>query len=146
MQPKRLLLIGTGTIAVAVGLALAASAVAAPATAHGTGKLTQRLDISIVKAGPTGSGERVELRNFAIEPGVPVTITFTNHTGQFHTFTATGLGLSAIVPPSSANKPGKTTITFTAHAFGVFDWRCVLCPSHRDAMPMGGKIYAIVAV
>ena len=150
MQSRRLLplLIGTGTVAVAAGLVLAASAVAAPAASHGAGRLAQRLDISIVKTGPTGSGERVELRNFAIEPGLPITITFTNHTRQFHTFTAPGLGLSAIVPPGTAHKPGKTTITFTAHTFGVFDWHCVLCPGpgHPDAMPMGGKIYAIVAV
>ena len=148
MQPRRLLLLlGTGTVAVTAGLALATSAVAAPATSHGAGKFAQRLDISIVKAGPTGSGERVELSNFAIEPGLPVTITFTNHTRQFHTFTATGLGLSALVPPGTARRPGTTTITFTAHTFGVFDWHCVICPSpgHPDAMRMGGKIYAIVA-
>ena len=148
MQPRRLLFLGTGTFALAIGLALAAPAVAASAASPHTGMLTQRLELSIVKAGPAGSGERVELRNFAIEPGLPVTITFTNHTGRFHTFTSPGLGLSAIVPPGTAHKAGKVTITFTAHAFGVFDWKCVLCPSpgHPDAMPMGGKIYAIVAV
>ena len=108
----------------------------------------QSLSIAIRPAMGANHGEHVTPLHLAVEPGLPVHITFTNYTAKFHTFTAPGLGITALIRPAHGNTPTKTTITFTAHSYGVFDWTCVLCPGQGDqnGAVMRGKIYAIVQV
>lgn len=91
-------------------------------------------------------GDRVPESNFALAPGLPVQITVTNYTREFHTFTAPGLGLSELVLPSRGHTPRKTTFTFTPHQWGAFAWHCVICPSGLHGRPhsMGGFVYLII--
>jgi plastocyanin len=93
-------------------------------------------------------GEHVALLNFAVQPGLPVHVTFTNHTQRFHTFTAAGLGVTALIRPAHGSTPTRTTVTFTARKFGVFSWACLLCPANEigSASAMSGKVYAIMHV
>ena len=88
------------------------------------------------------------LSHFAVEPGLPVHVTFTNYTGKFHTFTVPGLRVSALIRPAHGNTPTTTTVTFTAHEYGAFSWACLLCPGEEagNGMAMRGKIYAMMQV
>ncbi len=84
--------------------------------------------------------------NLAIAPGIPVRLTVTNYTREFHTITIPGLHVSALIFPARGKTPRKTTFTFTARGYGVFDWYCAVCTSgtHGLRHMMGGTIYAIV--
>lgn len=86
---------------------------------------------------PTKGSEHVALANFAVRPGVPVTLTVRNYTREAHTFTAPALGLDVKIAPGSAAAPTVTRFTFVA-PYGVFAWRCTDCPGD-----MQGKVYAI---
>jgi hypothetical protein len=86
---------------------------------------------------PTNSSEHVAMANFAVRPGVPVTLTILNYTREAHTFTAPSLGLDVKIKPGSLATPSVTRFTVVA-PYGVFDWRCTDCP-----VDMQGKIYAI---
>jgi hypothetical protein len=137
------------------GVAVLAAALGANAGAQsGTGGLrasampTQTLAIAIHLTGSASHGEHVTLPTFAVEPGLPVHVTFTNYTHKVHTFTVPALGISAVIGAAHGTTPGKTVVTFTAHAHGAFDWHCLLCPVQGGANSevMKGKIYAIVQV
>lgn len=86
---------------------------------------------------PVKGSEHVPMANFAVRPGVPVTITVRNYTREAHTFTAPSLGLKVKIAPGSATSPTVTRFTLVA-PYGVFDWRCTDCPGD-----MQGKVYAI---
>lgn len=88
---------------------------------------------------PRGSRGHTSPGNFAVEPGVPLTLTFINSTPEQHSFTAPGLGVSALISAGSKRMPTKTVVTFTPNKFGVFRWHCVFC---RDEM--SGHVYAII--
>jgi hypothetical protein len=82
--------------------------------------------------------EHVPMANFAVSPGVPVTLTVTNYTREGHTFIAPSLKLNVKIAPGSAAAPTVTRFTLVA-PYGVFAWHCADCPGY-----MQGKIYAIV--
>lgn len=102
---------------------------------------TQHVDLTILPVTPVRGmvDDRVLEPNFAVQPGVPVTITATNYTTVPHTFTVSDLGVSFAILPGAKTKPVKTSFTFTPNKRGVFAWHCVHCPGH-----MVGKIYTIV--
>jgi heme/copper-type cytochrome/quinol oxidase subunit 2 len=128
-------------IAIAAGAAAAAGgAVAPPLWTHGvfTAK-SQHIGFTIR---PAASDERVSVSNFAVRPGDPVTVTVTNYTAKAHTFTAPGLGISAMIPAGSQAHPRTTVFTFTAGSMGTFRWWCATpCGDN-----MGGTIYAVMRI
>jgi hypothetical protein len=152
MKPAKPLIIGLlGAGALAGMLALSAWAGTTPAKAIGpharpvtsmpsAGQpLTLgRLTIAIYARGPRL--EHVVPANFAVQPGVPLTLTFVNHTTRFHTFTSTGLGVSFLIKPGTKHGPTRTVVTFTPRTFGVFSWKCVV----RCGDDMAGKVYAVI--
>ena len=89
---------------------------------------------------PGGShGEHVTPGNFAVQAGVPVTITMVNHTLEPHTLTVPGLGFSVYIRPGAKGSPSKTVFAFTSNKRGVFRWYCAFC-----GKKMSGQIYAII--
>lgn len=102
---------------------------------------TQQVDLTILPVTPVrGAVDDIVVEpNFAVQPGVPVTITATNYTTAVHTFTVPGLGVSFAIAPGAKGKPATTDFTFTPNKRGVFTWRCDHCPGH-----MTGTLYAIV--
>ena len=129
-------------LAVVVGGLVAFSAPAARSApvAQPAGVHTQRVSVTI------RGGDRIVERNFALAAGVPVRITVTNFTHEFHTFTIPGLNVSALIRPSVGHTPRTTVVTFTAHSSGQFGWHCVICPSgsHGRRHDMSGTLYLIV--
>jgi heme/copper-type cytochrome/quinol oxidase subunit 2 len=148
MQLPRLLLPTLGAAALAIAFAPTAVAQTGTPGLRASVMPSQYLAIAIRPANGAKHDEHVTPLHLAVAPGLPVHITFTNYTGQFHTFTAPGLGVSALIRPAHGNTPTQTTVTFTAHSLGAFDWTCKLCPGqdHQDGAAMRGKIYAIVQV
>lgn len=102
---------------------------------------TQQVSLTILPVSPPRGtvDARVVEPNFAVAPGVPVTVTATNYTTEVHTFTITGLGVNFAILPGAKGAPVKTSFTFTPSKRGVFAWHCHHCPGH-----MTGTIYAIV--
>ena len=147
MQSRRILLTIAGVAGLAAALSSNAGAQSGPQGLRASAMPAQNLAITINAAG-TGHGEHVTVPTFAIEPGLPVRVTFTNRTQQMHTFTIPGLGVSAVIAAAHGATPTKTVVTFTAHQHGVFAWECLLCPTHggEAGAAMKGKIYAIVQV
>lgn len=122
-----------------VVLALIGAASAAAAAPAGT-PYVQNVGITIL------AGDRIAEANIALAPGLPVRITVTNFTRQFHTFTAPGLGLSVLILPARGQTAKTTTFSFTAHQWGSFAWHCAICPTamHGTPHPMSGTIYLII--
>lgn len=102
---------------------------------------TQNVDLTILPVTPVRGmvDDRVVEPNFAVQPGVPVTIHVTNYTTVVHTFTVPELDVSFAIPPGAKGKPATAAFTFTPNKRGVFAWHCVHCPGH-----MVGTIYTIV--
>jgi len=126
-------------IAAGVGHITQPAASAMP-KAHWTGPYSARQTIrasTSLDIVPTRDSEHVATANFAVRPGVPVTLTIRNYTREAHTFTAPSLGLDVKIKPGSRTAPSVTRFTVVA-PYGVFDWRCTDCPGD-----MRGKIYAI---
>jgi hypothetical protein len=148
MRPRRILLIGLGAMAAAAVLAPVCGARILGDGIRASTMPSQSLTIVIRPTAAAGHQEHVSLPTFAIEPGLPVRLTVVNQTRQPHTFTVPGLGVSALIAPAHGTTPTRTVVTFTAHAFGAFDWKCLLCPVGGSAgrEVMHGKIYAIVQV
>jgi heme/copper-type cytochrome/quinol oxidase subunit 2 len=86
------------------------------------------------------------LGNIAIAAGLPVRVTVTNYTREYHTFTISGLNVSALILPARGQTPRTTTFTFTASRVGVFRWYCVFCAEGKHGKPhtMGGTVYVII--
>ena len=124
-------------VAVAFGALAAGAGVAARPAAE-----PMRLTVDISAAGHDGV---VSPSTFAIRAGGTVTLTFRNHTRQFHTFTIPKLGISVLIRPAAGAAPRLTSATFVV-PYGVYDWECVLCASgvHHQMHVMRGKMYAIV--
>jgi heme/copper-type cytochrome/quinol oxidase subunit 2 len=137
-------LLTAAALAVGVAALLAASALAA------TSPSARLPHVQHVTLAITGSGmeEHVApaLGNIAIAAGVPVRVTVTNYTHEFHTFTILGLGVSALIHPATGTGPSTTTFTFTASRTGVFKWHCAFCASGTHGMPhdMGGTVYVVI--
>ena len=129
-------------VAVASALCVAATSVAAAAA----GVLPQRSphvqQVGIVVL----EGDHVLAPNIALAPGVPVRLVIRNDTTQFHTFTISGLHVSALILPARGGEPRTTVVRFTPHAWGTFAWHCVICPTgmHGRAHAMGGELYVMV--
>ena len=121
---------------VVIALVAAASVVAAPSRSH-----VQNIHITIMRGDYLSTGG-----NYALAPGVPVRVTVTNFTREFHTFTVPGLGVSQLVGPANGPDPSTTTFTFTAHTWGALPWHCLICPSgmHGRQHQMSGVLYIIV--
>lgn len=147
MKTRRILLTTAGVVALAASLVGTAAAQRAAGGLQASVMPPQKLEIAIRPASGMSHGEHVLPVHFAVEPGLPTHVTFVNYTRTFHTFTAPGLGVTALIRPAHGATPTRTTVTFTARDFGVFDWACVLCPA--DGAPgtaMHGKIYSIMHV
>lgn len=130
MQLSLRLLAATAAVLVAGAIAAASAAAPGPAGA-------MRVTLDIRSAGGDGVAAPA---NFAIRSGGTTTLTVRNHTAVFHTFTVGALGITLLVPPHRS-----ASTTFVA-PYGVYHWRCVLCPSgaHPHMHHMGGRMYAIV--
>ncbi len=126
-------------ILVVAGAIVAAALVAAAWAAPAARSRAQAVSITL------RAGDRVDEPNVALAPGVPVRVTVTNETREFHTFTVPGLGVSELVRPAGAHAATRTTFTFTANRWGAFAWHCLVCPSDAHGRPhaMGGTLYAI---
>jgi len=129
---KGMLALAAATVA---ALAVAGSAVALPGRTH-----VQHAGLVLLR------GDRVLEQNFALAPGVPVRMTVTNYTSEFHTFTVPALHVSKLIAPAHGTTPATTTFTFTPLGWGAFAWTCLLCPSGAHGRPhaMGGTMYAII--
>ena len=141
---RSLVLVGTA----AAALATWSAAAAGPAGARSEEKTAGRIQaFTFAIKGHENGGEVVAgPRNIAIAPGVPVRITVTNFTHEFHTFTVPGLHLSRLIQPAHRGTPRKTTFTFTTLRGGPLAWYCLICVDggHGYAHAMGGTIWAIV--
>ena len=147
MRPRILLTI-VGVVALAAAVSANAWAENGSPGLRASVMPPQGLAIVIRSATGMGHDEHVTLPAFAVEPGLPVRLTFTNYPRRFHTFTAPGLGVSALIRPAHGSTPTTTVITFTAHKHGAFDWVCLLCPDQGSGSSeaMRGTIYAIVQI
>lgn len=121
-------------------LALLVGAASAAAAAPGRSPNVQNVGLTIL------AGDRIAEPNIALAPGVPVRMTVTNFTRQFHTFTAPGLGLSVLILPARGHTAKTTTFSFTPRQGGSFAWHCAICPTDMHGKPhtMGGTIYVII--
>lgn len=129
-------------ILAAVGSSLALSLAVAPAPrATPTAKLhVQKVNLTILP------GDRVVEPNVALAPGLPVRMTVTNTTHEFHTFTVPALGVSRLILPAGKDGARKTTFSFEPKLWGSATWYCIICPSgtHGPQHAMRGTLYAIV--
>lgn len=127
------------SIGSSVALALVAATSVAGAAPGGTAYV-QKVGVTILM------GDRVTEANIALAPGLPVEITVTNYTREFHTFFVPGLGLSELILPARGHTPRETTFSFTPHQWGSFAWHCSICPSgmHRQPHSMAGILYLII--
>jgi len=148
MHPRSILLAMAGAAALAATLAPNAAAQRGPSGLRTSAMPPQNVAIAIRPTNDASHGEHVAPLHFAVAPGLHIHVTFTNYTGMFHTFTAPGLGVSALIRPATGNTPARTTVTFTAHEYGAFSWTCLLCPGQEggNGAAMRGKIYAIIQV
>lgn len=123
------------TLALALAAAPPGSAQRLPAKPH-----LQQVSITFL------AGDRVLEGNLALASGVPVRVTVTNFTHEFHTFTVPSFHLSKLVLPARGQAPARTTFTFTPHKRGVVAWQCVICPSgiHGRHHRMGGNLFLII--
>ncbi len=142
----RVLLVGVVIVAVG-GIIPASSPAAAPDVGSAATAYVQKLTLSIVP-GPGPNHQRVleSQGNIAVASGIPVQLTVTNYTSEFHTFTIPALHVSALIYPARGKTARKSTFHFTAWAPGRYRWFCGLCrhgdKNHRETM--GGTIYAII--
>ena len=148
MTTKNILLAGGGLAAIAAAATLTASAWATPTGARNPATRAahvQKLAVTIRPSVQRGV-ELVSPENIALAPGVPVRVTVTNLTREFHTFTVPGLHVSRLIFPAGRRTPRKTTFTFTAREGGSFVWYCLFCRNdgseHRRQM--GGTVYVII--
>lgn len=127
----------TSKVALTVALVAAAPVTAAVSAKHSP---VQRVAFTILR------GDRIVEPNIALAPGVPVELTVTNETHQFHTFTVRGLGVRQLILPARGRIATRTTFTFTPDRSGSFAWHCVICPTGLHGRPhtMGGSLYLIV--
>jgi plastocyanin len=130
--------------AVAIVLAIvpvaASGASAPPLWTHGMFTASSQQIGFTIKPGL--DDEQVSISNFAVRPGDPVTVTVSNYTPKAHTFTAPGLGISALIPAGSRSHPSTSVFTFTATRIGTFHWFCAT-PCGNS---MSGTIYALIRI
>jgi heme/copper-type cytochrome/quinol oxidase subunit 2 len=143
-------LLTTAGLASAVAVAFATTALATPAlpisvSGTQTWPHVQKEALTITGAN-THERASPSSGNLAIAPGVPVRVTVTNYTREYHTITIPGLHVSALIFPARGATPRKTTFTFTSSEYGTFAWYCAYCTSgaHGHRHMMGGTIYAII--
>ena len=130
--------VGAGVAGAAAANASAGQPVATNSVGSGPVLANHPFSIAIH---PRGSRhEHVLSANFAVQPGVPVTITVVNYTQRPHTLTVPGLGSSFFIRAGKNSAPVKTSFSFTADKYGIFRWHCAL-PCGGD---MSGYVYAII--
>ena len=149
MRTANVLLTAAGMATVtAVALAVSATATPAAPTRAGGSATTPHVQKESLTVSGAKTNERVSPSsgNLAIAPGVPVRVTVTNYTREYHTFTIPGLHVSALILPAHGKAARVTTFTFTAHEYGTFVWYCGFCTSgaHGHRHMMGGTVYAII--
>lgn len=138
-------MVGVGVAAFALAVALGHETVTTGANPvwqnGGFVAHTQQIELTILPVTPPRGivDDDVLEPNFAVQPGVPVTLHITNYTTTVHTFTVPELGVNVAIEPGATGKPLTTAFTFTPNKRGVFAWHCVHCPGH-----MTGVVYAIV--
>ena len=129
-------------ILTAIGSSFVLSLTSVPAWgAAPTAKVhVQKVEITILR------GDRVIAPNVALAPGLPVRLTVTNTTHEFHTFTIPALGVSRLILPADKHGARKTTFTFKANLRGSLAWYCIICPSgtHGQSHTMRGTLYQII--
>lgn len=140
MSPLRFVVVAGLAVVMGALTVVSASAAASRPVAQPASARTQHVSLTI------RGGDRIPGPNFALAPGVPVQITVTNFTHEFHTFTIQGLKVSALILPAVGHTPRATVVAFTAHFTGAFGWHCVICPSgaHGQRHAMGGTVYVII--
>lgn len=121
-------------------LVLSLAAVPAGRAAPATRVHVQKVELTILP------GDRVVEPNVALAPGLPVRMTVTNATHEFHTFTIPALGLSRLLLPADKHGARKTTFSFKANLWGSVAWYCIICPSGEHGPPhtMRGTLYLII--
>jgi hypothetical protein len=133
-----------------IAAVLAASALASSTAPAGTQKVAGLPHTEQVALTIAGSAMNEQLSpslgNIAIAAGLPVRVTVTNYTREYHTFTIPGLQVSALIFPRVGSKPMTTTFMFTASKVGVFRWYCAFCAEGKHGTPhtMGGTVYVII--
>ena len=139
MTPVRYLIAGIVALALLAATASAAAGPRVPAR-DASARAVQHVAIAI------RGGDRIVEPNFAVAAGVPVQLRIRNYTHEFHSFTAPGVGVSALVKAARGHAPATTVVRFTPKLVGTFDWDCVICPSGKHGHPhrMGGRIYVII--
>ena len=129
-------------ILAAVGSSLVLSLAAVPAgRAAAAAKVhVQKVELTILP------GDRVIEPNVALAPGLPVQMTVTNATHEFHTFTVPTLGVSRLILPADKHGARKTTFSFETNLWGSVAWYCIICPSGMHGSPhaMRGTLYLII--
>jgi hypothetical protein len=129
-------------ILAAVGSSLVLSLAAVPAwqAAHAAKLHVQKAELTILP------GDRLVEPNVALAPGLPVRMTVTNTTKEFHTFTVPALGLSRLILPADKHGARKTTFSFETNRWGRLAWYCIICPSdiHGPPHAMHGTLYLII--
>jgi heme/copper-type cytochrome/quinol oxidase subunit 2 len=148
MRIIKVLLTAAG-LATVSAVVLSASASATLASPTGLGTTTRphvQMEALTITGAMINEGLTPSSGNLAIAPGVPVRLTITNYTREYHTFTIPGLHVSALIFPARGKVARKTTFTFTAHQYGSFAWYCGFCTSgaHGHRHMMGGIVYAII--
>jgi hypothetical protein len=129
-------------ILAAAGASLVLSLAAVPAgrAAPASKVHVQKVELTILP------GDRVVEPNLALAPGLPVRMTVTNTTHEFHTLTIPALGVSRLILPADNHGAHKTTFSFEANSWGSIAWYCVICPSGKHGLPhaMRGTLYLII--
>jgi heme/copper-type cytochrome/quinol oxidase subunit 2 len=130
-------------IVVAVGssLVLSLAAVPAPRATPAAKVHVQKVKLTILP------GDRIVEPNVALAPGLPVRMTVTNTTHEFHTFTVPALGVSRLILPAGKDGARKTTFSFEPKQWGSVAWYCVICPSGTHGSPhaMRGTLYLVIS-
>lgn len=121
-------------------LALSLAVVPAPRATPAAKVHMQKVSLTILP------GDRVVEPNVALAPGLPVRVTVTNTTHEFHTFVVPALGLSRLILPADRHGARKTTFSFEPRLLGSVAWYCVICPTgtHGPRHAMRGTLYLII--
>jgi hypothetical protein len=125
--------------AVGSSLVLLLAAVPALQAAPAAKVHVQKVELTILPGG------RLVDPNVALAPGLPVRMTVTNTTKEFHTFTVPALGLSRLILPADKHGARKTTFSFETNQWGSLAWYCIICPSGiHGPHAMHGTLYLII--
>lgn len=123
---KLVVLIGAAAGALVVAMALA---LGSPPSAR-----AERIVVEI------GTGRMS--RDFAVHPGVPVTLTIINRSGRAHSFDVPRLHINYPIASGTRAHPTTVTLHFTMPRQEAIHWYCLMPCGHG----MSGMIYALSGV